>query len=80
MRARKYLEQLGIIDPDSDVSRGDLVWFQAIAIGYSPRYLSENADGMPSRSLNGGSRDHRRKAAPKSTRYPVPRPGALFAW
>jgi hypothetical protein len=43
---RAYLATLGIKNPDSDVETASLVWMHALAIGYSPAYLSENADGI----------------------------------
>ena len=33
-------------DPDADAKTAGLVWMHALAIGYSPAYLSENADGI----------------------------------
>jgi hypothetical protein len=50
--ARAYLAKLGIENPDasSELEHGikpyELIWFHALAIGYSPAYLSENADGI----------------------------------
>jgi hypothetical protein len=44
--ARAYLASLGTRDPDSDASTAELIWMHALAIGYSPTYLSENADGI----------------------------------
>jgi len=44
--ARAYLDSVGVKDPDSDVETGGLIWFHALGIGYSPAYLSENADGI----------------------------------
>jgi hypothetical protein len=43
---RAYLKQLGIGDPDKDAKTAGLIWMHALAIGYSPAYLSENADGV----------------------------------
>ncbi len=43
---RAYLEGLGIEDPDADAETAGLVWMHALAIGYSPAYLEENADGI----------------------------------
>ncbi|MGD0462743.1 MAG: type ISP restriction/modification enzyme [Tepidisphaeraceae bacterium] len=43
---RAYLSELGIADPDADVKTAGLIWMHALAIGYSPAYLSENADGI----------------------------------
>jgi hypothetical protein len=44
--ARNYLAGLGIKDPDADAQTAGLIWMHALAIGYSPKYLSENADGI----------------------------------
>jgi hypothetical protein len=44
--ARAYLTSLGIADPDADAETAGLIWMHALAIGYSPAYLSENADGI----------------------------------
>ncbi|NLT77032.1 MAG: hypothetical protein GXX98_10955 [Planctomycetes bacterium] len=44
--ARAYLAGLGIGDPDADAGTAGLVWMHALAIGYSPAYLDENADGI----------------------------------
>ncbi|QUV86130.1 type ISP restriction/modification enzyme [Chloracidobacterium aggregatum] len=44
--ARAYLAKLGIKDPDADPKTAGLLWMHALAIGYSPAYLSENADGI----------------------------------
>jgi predicted helicase len=50
--ARTYLIELGVGNPDSseDLGQGikpyELIWYHALAIGYSPIYLSENADGI----------------------------------
>jgi hypothetical protein len=44
--ARAYLARLGIEDPDADAKAAGLLWMHALAIGYSPAYLSENADGI----------------------------------
>ena len=52
---RAYLETLGIPDPDTNaveveghsVERPyELIWMHALAIGYCPAYLAENADGI----------------------------------
>ncbi|MCE5323080.1 N-6 DNA methylase [bacterium] len=45
-QARTYLSSLGISNPDSDVQIAGLIWMHVLAIGYSPLYLSENADGI----------------------------------
>jgi len=44
--ARAYLASLGLLDPDSDQKIAELIWFHALAIGYSPAYLTKNADGI----------------------------------
>ena len=47
-----YLNRFLIENPDSDEDIGhglkayELIWNHALAIGYSPKYLSENADGI----------------------------------
>ncbi|HYG10403.1 MAG TPA: type ISP restriction/modification enzyme, partial [Pyrinomonadaceae bacterium] len=45
-KARVYLASLGINNPDEDADTAALVWMHALAIGYAPAYLSENADGI----------------------------------
>lgn len=45
-RARAFLAALGIHDPDKNAATAGLVWMHALAIGYSPAYLTENADGI----------------------------------
>jgi hypothetical protein len=44
--ARAYLAKLCIEDPDTDSKTARLIWMHALAIGYSPGYLTENADGI----------------------------------
>ena len=44
--ARDYLSSLGLPDPDADATTAELIWMHALAIGYSPAYLSGNADGI----------------------------------
>lgn len=51
--ARAYLAALGIAAPDltglqdlSGLEPYELIWMHALAIGYSPAYLLENADGI----------------------------------
>ena len=44
--ARAYLKGLGLPDPDQDIEAASFIWLHALAIGYSPLYLSENADGI----------------------------------
>ena len=45
-KVHAYLSELGINDPDADEETAALVWMHALAIGYSPAYLAENADGI----------------------------------
>ncbi len=44
--ARAYLAELGITDSDTDTETAALIWMHTLAIGYSPAYLKENADGI----------------------------------
>ncbi len=44
--ARSYLEHLKFPDPDRDAETAALLWLHALAIGFSPAYLRENADGI----------------------------------
>lgn len=44
--ARAYLTALDLPNPDTDRDTAELIWMHALAIGYSPAYLSENADGI----------------------------------
>jgi predicted helicase len=44
--ARDYLAKLGIKDADADAETAGLIWMHALAVGYSPAYLAENADGI----------------------------------
>jgi len=44
--ANKYLAKIGIKNPDGDAKTAGLIWMHALAIGYSPAYLTENADGI----------------------------------
>lgn len=46
LAARAYLATLGIANPDADAASAGLIWFHALAVGYAPSYLSENADGI----------------------------------
>lgn len=45
-RARAYLDTLGKTDYDESADTASLVWLHALAIGYAPEYLKENADGI----------------------------------
>ena len=42
--ARAYLRGLGF--KNGDDSAGDAIWLHALAVGYSPEYRRENADGL----------------------------------
>jgi hypothetical protein len=44
--ARAYLAALGLPDPDQDSATAELLWMHALAVGYSPAYLADNADGI----------------------------------
>ncbi|TRZ89244.1 DNA methyltransferase [bacterium] len=44
--ARAYLASLGLPDPDTNQATAELIWYHALAIGYSPAYLTKNADGI----------------------------------
>jgi len=48
--ARGYLESLGLPEPDNGEADGlpvhALIWWHALAVGYSPAYLAEHADGI----------------------------------
>lgn len=44
--ARAYLAALGLPNPDTDRDTAELIWMHALAIGYSPAYLRDNADGI----------------------------------
>jgi len=44
--SRSYLAALGITNPDADAETAGFLWMHALAIGYSPAYLTENADGI----------------------------------
>jgi hypothetical protein len=42
---RSYLAKLGVKNPD-DAGMAAVIWMHALAVGYSPAYLMENADGV----------------------------------
>jgi hypothetical protein len=44
--ARDYMKAIKLRHSDAYAQTSGLVWMHALAIGYSPRYLSENADGI----------------------------------
>lgn len=44
--ARDYLARLGLPDPDKNAAAGDALWLHSLAVGYSPKYLADNADGL----------------------------------
>lgn len=44
--ARSWLAALGLPDPDTDRATAALPWHHALAIGYAPAWLAENADGI----------------------------------
>ena len=44
--SRAYLASLGLSDPDKNQKVAEMIWYHALAIGYSPAYLTKNADGI----------------------------------
>jgi hypothetical protein len=46
LAVRAYLHKLGMGNLDDDPETAGLIWMHALTIGYSPAYLSENADGI----------------------------------
>lgn len=44
--ARSYLALLDITDVDGNAETARIVWMHALAVGFSPAYLTENADGI----------------------------------
>ncbi len=46
--ARSYLISLGVDTMDTDINAAALLWMHALAIGYAPAYLAENANGIHS--------------------------------
>jgi len=46
VQARAYLKKLGVDNPDTDLKTAKLIWMHVLAVGYSPAYLDENADGI----------------------------------
>lgn len=45
-RARAWLSDLGLPDPDTDATATAAPWHHALAITYAPQYLGDNADGV----------------------------------
>jgi len=43
---RFYLTHVGLPNPDQNHATAGLIWLHILAIGYSPLYLSQNADGI----------------------------------
>ena len=46
LSARQYLSVFGLPNPDQDRATAELLWLHALAIGYSPAYLGDHADGI----------------------------------
>ncbi|HTO83675.1 MAG TPA: type ISP restriction/modification enzyme [Methylomirabilota bacterium] len=46
--SRSYLTKVALGDPDTDDRVARMIWFHALAVGYAPQYLSQNADGIRS--------------------------------
>lgn len=44
--SKQYLRSLNCPNPDTDAKSAHLIWMHCIAIGYSPKYLAENSDGV----------------------------------
>jgi hypothetical protein len=45
-RARSYLAALGLKNPDANAEAAEVIWMHALAVGYSPAYLSQNSDAI----------------------------------
>ncbi len=45
-QTREYFRVLRLKNPDADARTAGLIWMHALAIGFSPAYLTENADGI----------------------------------
>lgn len=43
---RAHLSQRGLPDSDKDAAAREALWLHVLAIGYSPAYLADNADGI----------------------------------
>jgi len=43
---RAYLNTMGIKNPDADQESAREIWMHVLAVGFSPAYLIENADGI----------------------------------
>jgi hypothetical protein len=81
--ARHYLAEIGVRNPDRDAETAGLIWMHALAVGYSPDYLNENADGIrqdwpriplpaSKKSLRASAALGRRVAALLDVERPVP--------
>jgi len=81
--ARTYLTTLGLPDPDTDTETAGLIWLHALAVGFAPTYLAENADGIrqdwprvplpdTAEALKNSARLGRQVAALLDTENPVP--------
>lgn len=44
--ARTYLARLGMSDPDEDEATGSVLWYHALAVTFSPAYLSEHQNAV----------------------------------
>lgn len=44
--SRTYLKNLGFTNIDVDVEPSSIIWYHALAVGYSAEYLTENVDGV----------------------------------
>lgn len=44
--SKTYLDALGYPNPDTDTGAAEAIWLHSLAIGFSSKYLTENADGI----------------------------------
>jgi Type ISP C-terminal specificity domain/N-6 DNA Methylase len=47
-QARDYLTKLAYQNPDENISTAELIWLHVLAVGFSPLYLGDNAEGIRS--------------------------------
>lgn len=45
-KLRNYLAKLGITNPDAGPESAEIIWMHALAVGFCPAYLIDNADGI----------------------------------
>lgn len=44
--SRTYLEKLNFPNPDKNEESAEIIWLHSLAVCYSPKYQTENADGL----------------------------------